>query len=95
MALILVADDDPPIRRMLRQMLEIDGHETIEAADGNEAIETASLHPPQLLITDLYMPNREGLETVSAFRKRFPRTKIIVISGGGTHGNHFTHIAKS
>lgn len=95
MAHILVADDDPQIRRLLKQILEIDGHEIIAAADGNEAMKTALHSPPQILITDLYMPNKDGLETILEFRKRFPLTKIIIISGGGRHGNYFVHTAKS
>lgn len=87
MAQILIADDDAQIRLLLRRILEHAGHTIREASDGEEAARLARQNPPDLLITDLLMPNREGLETIMEFAAIAPRTKIIAISGGGCRNN--------
>jgi DNA-binding NtrC family response regulator len=87
MARILVIDDDPEIRALLEQTLKAAGHEVILAADGKEGVERYRSPPADLVITDLYMPNQEGLETIREFRMRFPKVAIIAMSGkpaGGT-----------
>jgi len=81
MARILVIDDDPDIRAMLEQILKSAGHEVILAADGREGMERHRSSPADLVITDLYMPNQEGLETIHEFRTRFPEVAIIAMSG--------------
>ena len=81
MARILVIDDDPDIRAMLEQILKSAGHEVILAADGREGMERHRSSPADLVITDLFMPNQEGLETIHEFRTRFPEVAIIAMSG--------------
>ena len=81
MARILVIDDDPDMRAMLEQTLKAAGHEVISAADGKEGMEQHCTSPADLVITDLYMPNQEGLETIGELRRRFPEVAIIAMSG--------------
>ena len=81
MARILVIDDDPDMRAMLEQILKSAGHEVILAADGREGVERHCTSPADLVITDLFMPKQEGLETIREFRTRFPEVAIIAMSG--------------
>src|SRR5208282_5580007 len=81
MARILVIDDEPDIRTFLEEILESAGHEVILAADGREGVRQHCTSPADLLITDLFMPNQEGLETIREFRTRFPEVAIIAMSG--------------
>jgi CheY-like chemotaxis protein len=79
---ILVIDDDVQMRQMLKQMLERQGYEVVEAADGKEGIMHYRQEPTDLIITDIIMPNKEGVETIIELRHDFPDVKIIAISGG-------------
>jgi DNA-binding response OmpR family regulator len=83
---ILVIDDDDQMRVLLRQVMEWAGYEVMEAEDGREGMQKQRRQPADLVITDLIMPEQEGLETISLLRKEFPRTRIIAISGGGRIG---------
>ena len=78
---ILVIDDDEGMRRLLSKALEAAGHEAVLAADGNEGVKQQRLHPADIIITDLFMPNRDGIETISEIRKRFPKVPIVAMSG--------------
>jgi len=80
---ILLIEDDPKIRRMLRKMLERGGYEVKEASDGVEGLQMFRKEPADLVITDIIMPRKEGLETILDLRREFPEVKIIAISGGG------------
>ena len=83
---ILVIDDDEQMRVLLRQVMEWAGHEVVEAADGREGTRLQRQHRADLVITDLIMPEQEGLETITALRRDYPGLKIIAISGGGRIG---------
>jgi two-component system chemotaxis response regulator CheY len=83
MALILVIDDELPIRQLLARTLKADGHDVIEAEDGKVGCELAAQHAPDLCITDIFMPDKEGIETIHDLRRICPDLKIIAISGGG------------
>jgi YesN/AraC family two-component response regulator len=83
MASILIIDDDPQILVMLGQILEREGHEVVEASNGKEGLKLYRENPTDLVITDLIMPEKEGIETIMEFRRDFPDVKIIAISGGG------------
>jgi DNA-binding response OmpR family regulator len=83
---ILVIEDDDQTRRMLRQMMERAGHEVIDAPNGEVALELFRDAPADLVITDILMPERDGIETIRDFRREFPEVKIIAISGGGRDG---------
>ena len=82
MAKILVIDDEPQVRAMLRQMLEREGFEVMDAPDGKEGIKLYQENPTDLIITDIIMPEKEGLETIRELKKDYPDVKIIAISGG-------------
>jgi DNA-binding response OmpR family regulator len=83
MAKILVIDDEPSILLMIKKMLEKAGHEVDMALNGKEGMQMFELNKADLLITDIIMPEKEGLETIVELRKKYPDLKIIAISGGG------------
>lgn len=83
MARILVVDDDDQFRRMLQRTLERAGYEVEPAADGREAVRLFEAHPPDLVLTDLVMPEQEGLETIMTLRRKYKTPRIIAMSGGG------------
>ena len=82
MARILVVDDEPLIRGFLRRCLENLGHEVVELADGKHASRTHLENPVDLMITDLFMPHRDGLQTIFELHQNSPELRIIAISGG-------------
>jgi DNA-binding response OmpR family regulator len=86
MARILVIDDHEPLRDMLKQALEESGHTVKTAADGGEGLELFGAWPAQIVITDILMPDKEGIQTIMELRRAQTRVKIIAISGGGTLG---------
>jgi DNA-binding NtrC family response regulator len=86
MAVILVADDDSLIRSTMQKILTKAGHTVIEAATGLEAEEAFGRNPVDLLITDIIMPDKEGLMLVRDLKKRAPGLRIIAMSGGGRSG---------
>ncbi|MEZ4526783.1 MAG: response regulator [Desulfobacterales bacterium] len=83
MARILVIDDDKEIRNMLKTLLERAGHEITEAADGRDGIEKFRTNSADLIITDVVMPEKDGIEVILELKREFPDIRIIVISGGG------------
>ncbi|MBK8001635.1 MAG: response regulator, partial [Verrucomicrobia bacterium] len=82
-AIILVVDDDTPMRSSMRRSLEREGYTVIEAGNANEALAQLKHTPAQLVITDIIMPDADGLELVFALHRSHPDIKIIAISGGG------------
>lgn len=95
MARILVIDDEELIRETIRMKLEQVGHEVIEAADGIEGLLALEEGPFDLVVTDIIMPEQEGIETIRKIRNRDPQVGIIAISGGGRgHNYQFLDIAK-
>ena len=83
MARILIIDDEPQIRSMLTLMLEREGYEVVEASDGVAGIKIYRQNPVDLIITDLIMPNKDGIGMIIDLKKEFPDVKIIAMSGGG------------
>ena len=86
MARILIIEDDELVRDTLRDMLETAGHEVLEAADGGQGLATYRENPADVVITDIIMPDKEGVETIIELRRDYPDVKIIAISGGGRIG---------
>ncbi len=80
---ILIIDDEAPIRKMLTKLFEKNNYEVILAINGNQGIKLFKENSPDLIITDLIMPEKEGLETIREIREINPDMKIIAISGGG------------
>lgn len=88
MATILIIDDDPSVRRSLRRILETRRHEVREADNGASALDQASAEV-DLVITDIYMPEMDGIEFTIRYRGLYPDTPIIAISGGGYASKEF------
>jgi len=80
---ILIIDDEPQIRLMLKKMLEREGFDIIVASDGKEGMKLFEKDPVDLVITDIIMPEKEGIEVILALRKGYPDVPIIAMSGGG------------
>ena len=70
-ARILIVDDEEALRATMRRMLQTSGHEVIEAGDGEQALGLAARNPPDLAVCDIYMPVREGFETIRELRRGF------------------------
>jgi len=83
---ILVIDDDEQMRVLLRQVMEWSGFNVDDAENGRKGMQIQRRQPADLVITDLIMPEQEGLETISLLKKEFPAVKIVAISGGGRIG---------
>lgn len=83
MARILVIEDEDGLRRILVKALKAAGYEVLEAKNGKEALRLHSVTAAELVITDLFMPEMDGMEVLMALRKESPRLKVIAISGGG------------
>ena len=86
MATILLVDDDDRFRAMLSEVLMLAGYKVQEAFDGQHAIRLYRSHPTDLVITDLVMPEKEGLEMILELKRLYPAVKIIAISGGRRQG---------
>lgn len=84
MARILVIDDNNEVRRMIRQALELHGHNVVDAGDGVQALAQFRNCVTDLVITDIVMPEMEGLETIIELRAMDASVKILAISGGGS-----------
>jgi DNA-binding NtrC family response regulator len=80
---ILIIDDEIHILLMLKKMLERAGYEIDIASNGQEGLEIFRNDPPDLVITDIIMPEKEGLETIREMKKEQPDIKILAMSGGG------------
>ena len=95
MSTILVMDDEDEARTILRKMLERAGYQVMDAADGHEGMRLLREQGADLIIIDIIMPEKEGLETITELRRDFPEVKIIAISGGGrSHPDEYLHLAK-
>lgn len=86
MSSILVIDDDSSVRDVVSEMLRLEGHEVTIAENGREAIPLLGRNVFDLVITDLIMPEKEGIETISEIRRTDTRIPIVAISGGGRLG---------
>ena len=83
MARILVIEDEGDIRGLYSRILKNAGHDVIEAPDGKVGINLYRENPADLVITDIIMPEKEGIELIIELRGDFPDVKIIAVSGGG------------
>ena len=84
---ILIIDDDSVFRKMLNLMLNKAGYQVLEASNGREGLELYKKEHVDLVVTDVFMPEMEGIETTMELKEINPDVKIIAISGGGSHGN--------
>src|SRR4051812_27181181 len=81
---ILVVDDNEDMRLTMKLLLEHEGYQVELAANGREALDVQRVRPARVLVTDLFMPDADGFETIERFRKEFPEVGIIAMSGGGS-----------
>lgn len=82
MATILVIEDSEQFRQMLKVMLEQEGHQVTLAINGVEGTRLYREQKPQLVITDILMPEKDGIETILELRREFPDVVIVAMSGG-------------
>jgi len=95
MANILVTDDEELVRFTIREMLEAHGHVVSEAKDGNELIAHCNQHATDIVVTDIIMPEKEGIESIIELKQDRPEIKVLAISGGGrTKNMDFLDVAK-
>ncbi|HEY1766750.1 MAG TPA: response regulator [Terracidiphilus sp.] len=101
---VLVVDDESAIADTLTEILSRSGYAAMAAYDGNDALESALLTPPELLITDVVLPGMSGIELAITMRRIFPDCKILLFSGQAStadlltsarrEGHHFTLLSK-
>lgn len=84
---ILIIDDNSVVRSTIARLLELAGYETVTAGDGNEGLVRMRQERPDLIITDIIMPVKEGIATIQQIFIEQPSAKIVAISGGGRHAN--------
>jgi DNA-binding response OmpR family regulator len=82
MANILLIDDDAALRGLLAEALRRGGHAVLQAEDGRQGVELFDVAPVDLIVTDLIMPEREGIEIIVQLHRDHPELPIIAISGG-------------
>lgn len=96
MARILVVDDDGAIRGAIRRLLVMEGYEVVEAINGREAIASFRQQPADLVITDIWMPDKDGLEVIRELHRINPDLPMIAMSGGSSRGQlDFLHHAEA
>lgn len=86
MAVIVIVDDDPTIRLIAAELLRPDNHVVLEAEDGDEALKVVGSMAVDLVVLDMLMPNKDGLETILELRRTQPGIRILAISSGGRVG---------
>jgi CheY-like chemotaxis protein len=95
MATILLVEDDALVREVLSSAIESKGHTVVTAANGVEGLNQFAQRPFDLVISDIIMPDMEGIGMIREMRRKNPDVKIVAISGGGRTGNlDFLDIAK-
>jgi CheY-like chemotaxis protein len=87
---ILVVEDDPRVREVLHEALVTAGYDVVAAADGEEALAAYAAAPTDLIITDLLMPRKDGVETIRGLRRRHPDAKVIAVTGARGRFNRLT-----
>jgi len=85
-ASILVIDDQEPIRRIVRRALENERHAVLDASDGELGMQILERETVDVVITDIFMPGLDGIQTLREIRRRFPAVRVIAMSGGDSTG---------
>src|SRR3989304_9363323 len=80
---ILIIDDEPQLRTVLREILVREGFTVEVAAEGRVGVARWRKEPADLVLTDIFMPNKDGIETILELKRSRPRAKIIAMTGGG------------
>ncbi len=92
MANILVVDDEDNVRYVIKETLEQDEHAVLEASTGSEALKVFESSAVELVITDLVMPDKNGIDLILELKNRYPDVRILAISGGGGVNGRFDYI---
>ena len=93
---ILVIDDEEHVRDTLRAALESKGHTVTEACNGDEGMQLFAAERADLVITDILMPGKDGIQTIKELRQLHPDVKIVAMSGGGRlNATDFLEVARS
>ena len=90
---ILVIDDDEALRAMIARTLTIAGYQVLQAKDGDEGLRTVRDGHPDIVVTDIVMPGKEGLETIRMLRHEFPALPVIAMSGGNMRSGKYLEFA--
>ena len=80
---VMIVDDDPVLRMVAGEILRQNGYEVCEAEDGEVAIRALETTAVDLVVVDMLMPNKEGIETIREIKARWPNLRLVAISGGG------------
>jgi CheY-like chemotaxis protein len=95
-ARILIIDDEPTLRDLFKTLLETQGHKVAVAEHGRAAIAMLGQQPFDLVLTDVLMPEQDGLETIVQIRTRWPKLRVLAMTGGGhLDANFYLRVAKS
>lgn len=92
MSKVLVVDDEPSVRIMVKSMVESDDIDVLEASNGNEALEILERQDVSLVVTDIVMPEKHGIELIMEIKKKNSSAPIIAISGGGGITGRFDYL---
>jgi DNA-binding response OmpR family regulator len=84
---VLIIDDETLVRATVARMVEREGHRVLQASNGVEGLNIFSRERVDLVVCDIIMPEKEGIETIGELRRKNPTLKIIAISGGGRTEN--------
>ncbi len=82
---VLIVDDNADSREILRSLLELEGYDVQLARDGEQALEAQRSAPADVVVTDIFMPDKDGVETIRELSSDFPQTKIIAMSGAANY----------
>jgi CheY-like chemotaxis protein len=92
MTRVLVIDDNKDLRELIGITLEANGYAVDLACDGQEGLQAQRARPADVVITDIFMPNQDGIETIAQFRKEYPGLKLIAMSGDAKLVKHSAHL---
>ena len=88
----MAIDDESPIRGILRELLEEEEHEIVEACNGNDATKKLSIESVDMVITDLVMPEKSGIDLILELKQEYPDLPILALSGGGGITGRFDYL---
>src|ERR1700704_109258 len=92
---ILVVDDNEDLRSTIKALLQADGFDVSVAADGEAALASHRARPADVVVTDLFMPDKDGIETIIELKKLYPTVKIVAMSGWtSTQGSDYLQVAR-
>ena len=96
MSKVLVIEDDAQVRDVIGRMLVSGGHQVVELADGRGVVDECERFEPDVVVTDMLMPDTDGIEAIMALRRRFRDLPIVAISGGGSASSgHYLEMARN